>query len=168
MSSFDDHNEREDVPFPANGPVNVPDAYEMAQQAYPQMAPVSATLGRPAPLMRLGQTTAPALSPINSPMEVLAMLRRLNPEKVRLAGAVFGRSASPEGALLAVLCRVDPPMLLAMLALCEDILSAVQPNGPRSPSEVLVNLELLGSVLQVMSRPQANAQALQAIGLLLG
>lgn len=166
MSSFDDPNDREDVPFPAHGPVNVPDAFEMAAQAaHAQGMPLPPALAPPVPMspMRLAGPSA-----INTPEQVLAVLARLNPEKVRLAGAVFGRAAAPEAALLGILCRVDPPVLTGLLGLASDILAACQPSQGRQPSDALINLELLGTVLTVMSRPQQNAQALQAIGMLLG
>jgi hypothetical protein len=176
FNDLSDPNEREDVPFPAHGPVNVPDAFEMAAQAAqaagypfpPAMAP-PVPMARPQQPMRLvnrAGAAAPALSAINSPMQVLEILARLNPEKVRLAGTIFGRSAGSEGALLAALCRVDPPVLTALLSLAGDIMQAVGNAG--EPNDLLVNLELLGTVLQVMAKPQQNAQALQAIGLLLG
>ncbi|MFO0898965.1 MAG: hypothetical protein U0836_16195 [Pirellulales bacterium] len=174
MSSFDDPNDREDVPFPAHGPVNVPDAFEMAAQAaQAQGMPLPAGLVPPVPMvpLRLGgaaRAAAPGLSPINTPEQVLAVLSRLNPEKIRLAGQIFGRAAAPEAALLGILSRVDPPILTSLLGLSRDILLSLAPDGQRPPTDLLVNLELLGTVLTVMSRPQQNAQAVQAIGMLLG
>lgn len=183
MNDGYDMNEREDVPFPAHGPVNVPDAYEMAGAAaaaagFPfPAAPVlpvqqTAFLGQPSGAqMRLPQRGVNAAPPINqivTPEQVIGLLSRLNPDKVRLAGSIFGRGASAEGALLGALCRVDPPILTALLSLAGDVVTAIKPSEEHESSDLLVRLELLGTVLTVMSRPQQHAQALQAIGLLLG
>lgn len=174
--SHGDLNVRDDVPFPANGPVNVEDAYEMAAQEYPAPQPPvpSYEFGRAAPPptatpMRLSRPAlaAPMRSQIVSPRDVLAMLRQLNPEKVRLAGTVFGESATSEGNLLRVLSKVDPPVLVGVLGLADDIMGALSPAAERQPSDILLNLELLGSVLVLMSRPQMHAQALQALSVLL-
>lgn len=177
-----DFNAREEVPFPASGPVNVEDAYEMAAEQYPvQQPPIqsyvaqqTAAYGAPAAVgqlpMRLArpQITAPVRSAINSPDEVLAVLRRLNPEKVRLASVVFGRGAgTSEGNLLQILSKVDPPVLVGVLGLAQDVMGALVPAPDRPVSDILVNLEVLGSVLVLMSRPQQHAQALQALGALL-
>lgn len=176
-----DFNAREEVPFPASGPVNVEDAYADLADQYPApqipiqsyVAGPNAAYGPPPGtvpmrLQQRPQITAPVRSAITSPDEVLAVLRRLNPEKVRLASVVFGRSAgTSEGNLLQILAKVDPPVLVGVLGLAQDVMGALVPSPDRPVSDILVNLEVLGSVLVLMSRPQQHAQALQALGALL-